>query len=547
MKWKSGELEGIANEILADENYTGDDETSLSRQDIYEDIQNQADEEAAESFTYELNSTIKYKQWPTVEEANVNIEFETLYTKDPYSYEQETTVIENEGKKFRDIITNPKYYESRQAILNRTEWFWEYIRATEDTAKIEDVIRLMFNKAFNTNNFGTFSEKNIEDLFKAFEPKLKKPTSNSGLELLKKYIRSFENGAVQSYINGESSYTKYISKYISQDKTQYYIRDDGAGHPTVGFGIDIFNSGFKDEFLAEGYTVEQLKDTSGKVSVPVEFVDSLEERVLQNNVNYITNQTSSLNLEKYQIYALVSRAYNCGLGGALDGYTGINFVQAYQQYYNEETDSLKGQNHGDFKNNLYTEFMSSPTISNGEVLQGLIRRRESEWTLFQTGYFDTLDEWCTNKSIIECAKTIHEYMEQNDYTYCVYFCNGGEECENASLCGLNTTFEESKTGHKKTCCATYVSWVLQEAEYFTTSDHTNGAHAMRNKLIEKRWQEIDSIEEAEPGDILYYSRGHVEIYAGDLTVYNAGSGGVIRGASPHKIGLEKPDMIFRAP
>ena len=66
-----------------------------------------------------------------------------------------------------------------------------------------------------------------------------------------------------------------------------------------------------------GYTDAQMRDISGAVSVPVEFVDSLEDREISEAMDFIKNKTAGLELENYQIYALVSRAYNCGQDGAV--------------------------------------------------------------------------------------------------------------------------------------------------------------------------------------------------------------------------------------
>lgn len=533
---------------------SGDLKGTIVETDYLAALQNYVDERnnsTEEIFKKELEDSITYTQSVTGYKEYKNIAFTSSYTRESTKYEKsEETDMDKVEEKFPAILKDRKFYYAKKELLENIEWFWEYIRANEDTAKLEDVLRYLLNIATDSEDYGEFDADKLKDLFKAFEPKEKMDSaSNQGLKLLREYIRTWENAALLNYINGETGYNSTVAKYINEEKTEYYIRDDGVGHPTVGFGIDIFNGGFVEDFLEMGYTESQLRDISGAVSVPVEFVDSLEDKEIQEKLSTIRERTSGLELESYQLYALVSRAYNCGTSGAMDGYTGIDFVTAYTKYFNPETDLKYGETQGDFEHSLYTEFMYSPTKSDGKELAGLIRRRKSEWTLFQTGYMDTLEKWASQSgTIIDCAEEIHAYMEEYEYTYCVYFCNGAEECSSSSQCGLNSTFEKSKTGYHHTCCATFVSWVLQEAGYFTEADHTNGADAMKNKLIQKGWQQIGSIDEAEPGDVLYYSSGHVEIYAGDGTVYNAGSGSAIRRASPYKkTNVSEADMIFRAP
>ena len=129
--------------------------------------------------------------------------------------------------------------------------------------------------------------------------------------------------------------------------------------------------------------------------------------------------------------------------------------------------------------------------------------------------------------------------------------NKYEECgtasANGSTHGLNVTFEASKTGYRHTCCATYVSWVLQEAGYLEDSEHQDGANNLRNYLMNnKAWNVITSVSELQPGDIICYN-SHIEIYAGDGKVYSAGSGDHIRGSSPYSKNISSMLCGLRAP
>lgn len=149
-------------------------------------------------------------------------------------------------------------------------------------------------------------------------------------------------------------------------------------------------------------------------------------------------------------------------------------------------------------------------------------------------------------TIIQVADEIHKYMEQSGYTYCVYGGNSYEEC-NGSGHGLNKTFEDSKNGYHHACCATYVSWVLQASGFISDSEHTDSAEGVRNLLVRKGWKQLSSALDLQPGDVLYYNNGHVEIFAGDGTVYNAGSGNAIRSSSPQRKNVSKMTSAFRAP
>ena len=272
----------------------------------------------------------------------------------------------------------------------------------------------------------------------------------SSSSLLKEYIRMWENSG---------------NAPTNADGTKYIIQDDGAGNLAVGYGIDIYNGGFADLFIAAGYKIELGAE------VDVDFVDALEQQEIDSNISSVKSITSGLNLKEYQIHALVSRAYNCGVSGALSttrGSPAMNFVNSYKTYWKEEDDQFEEKNSdSNFSHSLYTQYMSKPVTASGQYMLGLERRRKSEWTLFQTGYYDVIGKWYEEGGrIIECAREIHQYMEQNNYTYCVYGTNSYEECSKYGKShGLNRTFEESKNGYHNTCCATYVKWVLQEAGY----------------------------------------------------------------------------------
>ena len=124
-------------------------------------------------------------------------------------------------------------------------------------------------------------------------------------------------------------------------------------------------------------------------------------------------------------------------------------------------------------------------------------------------------------------------MEQNKYTYCVFGTNSYEECKGGGH-GLNNTFEASKKEYHHSCCATYVSWVLQDAGYLSASEHSNSASGLQSIMKNKGFKVITNKSDLKPGDVLCYS-SHVEIYAGNNKIYNAGSGNAIRNSAPSNV------------
>lgn len=198
-----------------------------------------------------------------------------------------------------------------------------------------------------------------------------------GSSLLTEYIRQWEHGAIPPPTNA--------------DGTKYIIEDDGYGNAAVGYGVDIFNGGFADLFIENGYPTY----VGGEVDI--DFVDALEQQTINSMIDQVNSRVSGLGLKEYQIHALVSRTYNCGIFGAMDdnysgGVSELNFVDSYKAYWNNETDDLFGKDDANYEHKLYTTFMQYPRVASGQVSEGLIRRRKSEWRLFQTGYYDEIDK-----------------------------------------------------------------------------------------------------------------------------------------------------------
>lgn len=156
------------------------------------------------------------------------------------------------------------------------------------------------------------------------------------------------------------------------------------------------------------------------------------------------------------------------------------------------------------------------------------------------------DEPIIDNAISLKAKEIHDYMRENNYGYCTY----DSRCNHEGNCGLNVTFEASKTGFHNTCCATYVSWVLQETGYITKQGHIdynlNGANNLIRFLIQKGWKEIDK-KDIMPGDILCY-KGHVAIYGGNKKQYDAGNKQMLETKAPSRVSWGmNVEKILRAP
>ena len=434
--------------------------------------------------------------WITREPSTINV----TTTIDSYDAGTASDYVDNTDGfiKLLDVeykIPNSKTKRTAGAYLRTdTEMLFDLLQQNPETQGMEQVMRYIMHK-YTGKDYG------VDRLdFSMFDPNYF--TTAAGISSLKAFIRYFEG--------------------TKEEGDQYIVYLDSGGNRTVGYGVNIEAQGAR--FLARGIDPSSLKEGD---KIDKSIVDSIEDEILKEKKNSVESVTSGLNLTEYQIYALVSRYYNCG---NISGFT-----TAYKKYWQESDDEYGVQaNDSMYQHPLYTNYMSTPIKDNkGNILPGLVKRRQAEWILFKTGYNIATEQFYQEGGeIIEWAQTIHEYMEANSYTYCVYGGNEYEEC-NGEQHGLNTTFEASKTGFHHTCCATYVSWVLQEAGYLTDAEHTDSASALASLLMNKGFTVITNQSEFQPGDILVYS-GHIEIYAGNGTVYSAGSGSAIRNASPYK-------------
>ena len=365
----------------------------------------------------------------------------------------------------------------------RDEYLFEIIENNERTANLLDLTKYLIYLATDVPwgvldfDFSIFSLEQFTDT----------GSSMGGLDTFIEYLHSWEG-----------------CTGLSEDGTKYIVGDDGAGHPTVGYGIDIYNSGFLDRFLAAGY------DVSIGSYIDVEFVDALEKEEVQSALQTVEERTSGLGLTQYQKYALVSRIYNCGSSGAFTTRNGKNFVEAYNSYWNQETDDeyRVAANDSMYNHPLYQNYMAMPNTSNGNYMAGLENRRKSEWILFKTGYYERIDKWCSNSAggtIVEKAIECHAYLRENGYTY--------------AQAGINIPITSSV---RTVDCSSYVSWVLYEAGFTEFEGYQKTSSTFTSNPW--GWQEV-SVSEAQPGDIITYS-GHVEIVAGDagdrFRVYNCG-------------------------
>ena len=183
---------------------------------------------------------------------------------------------------------------------------------------------------------------------------------------------------------------------------------------------------------------------------------------------------------------------------------------------------------GQFTINVIDETKAFPTFSSQWKVTDIIEREAADIVLriskFPISLVNPVSEgWMVDAS---CDKEKWIYSVSGDY-----------------LIGNN--IEASTNNPKKaTCCATLVGSALYVGGVFTEEEinsyNYNSATATSNFLESKGWTKITNYGDLEAGDIVIMtaegsggSIGHVQIYAGNGTWYNAGYTGAIQRDNPY--------------
>jgi GH24 family phage-related lysozyme (muramidase) len=306
--------------------------------------------------------------------------------------------------------TNEKVYDKIiNSFKTKKEWTYQALEKDEATVEYVDILKYLLHE------YSSSIESEVKDISyiaKNYGRELSFQSFGGG-NLIKNYIRNEEGGS--RYINaGRGTYTIYAS-------------GGDVNKPTVGYGVDINHSGYKQQFLDAGY------DISIGAEIPIEFVDTIEDEILEANISEIKRQTQGLNLKDYQIGALVSRAYNMGTVSAMstnNAYSGayssvctMNFVNSYNAYWSsEETERWHGKEMTNpYEHDLYKHYMEITKMSGGAPV--LEARRKREWILFATGY-DYFMGGYWSSGIAGKAEEIIQYMAsfERDFDYLAANC-----------------------------------------------------------------------------------------------------------------------------
>ncbi|MBQ2835440.1 MAG: hypothetical protein IJE68_01200 [Clostridia bacterium] len=472
----------------------------------------------------------------------INHEITTTTTTTTNTYTMGTpTVTEKVDKNASEDNFVTLFIDSESAranILSAPDWLITMLESSSSTSNMVDLVKYLLYKATDINYGVTSFKISLIDL-----NEFKSVKGNS----TENYIKAWENAALWEYETKQSSYLP--TKYLSEDELYYIVYEDGsAGHNNIAYGWATFITdsnnirathqeygggyyNWKNEFAAGNIIVEDLYE--GALVDKQKATAVFQAEILpyfQNQVtNYLNEQLSEYKFSQAQKDSLISICYQYG---NISG-----FADAYINSLNEE-----GKINPEKLKENYSRFNYSGTVGD---------RKYANWLLFtQETYIDRSGNEITllGGDIISTAKIIHDYISDPAHLY--YYCLIGSELSinehkdaGINKCGLNNSFEESQIsgnyGYRLTCCATFVSWVLEECGYIET--HYNGCSGLLSELQAQGWTRIDSYDDLEAGDIVFMdtegvnngSIEHVQIYVGDGCWYNTGGNWSIHQVEPY--------------
>lgn len=359
--------------------------------------------EREENFRKKLEEQIEYNSTINGKKYYVDIINKYSSSRTATTYKREETIETSEiGEKFSEVFNRSEFYDARQAIIKRDEWLWEYIQMNEDTAKLENIIKYLLNVATNSNQFGEFTEEEINDLLHMFEPKeLTNKAKNSYLTTFAEWLKSYENNALRLYVNGESQDYNSVSEYITVDEASgeiygkcYYTSFDGCWNYTYGIMVCNSEGNLNNEayFEERGYDLKSLVNeakSGGEGKVPIEVLDeiylqiisdkknALQERIEKQPVDTEDPEGEKITMETWQYYALTSVCYQWGnCGQYISGEN--NIARLYQKYYVEE------EKPEDFRNNAICQSGGGTVHFFNNIYHD---RQEATWIMFTEGRF----------------------------------------------------------------------------------------------------------------------------------------------------------------
>lgn len=457
--------------------------------DYWDALSDEVDErnkELEKIFKNEVNDQVKYSQTASGSKVYQNIKFKSSYTKESTRYERNEN-IENDkiGEKFSEVFNDDKFYNTAGYFL-KNDWFWEQIRKSGDTEKLEGVLRLMFNIATDSDDFGNYDlndPKLLENLFKAFEPKDMKSlnTIYGNTVEAKVWYALLREGYSENAVAGVLGNLYVESGFKTNNLQNSYESSLGSDEEytkrvNAGLGLD------GEEYVGvEPITRESFMNDSGGYGL-AQWTYYTRKAGLWD---YAQSKGVGIDDVNMQIeYLIKELSPDAGVLAARKGYTIDGWINAETPEDATEVFCWIFENPGE------------PHLTTRK------QHARANYEKFQGKTFAG--------NILETCEEITQLFLDREAHYSV----SGSKL----IWGdIERCYEESQY----ICCATYVSLVLYRSGALTPEQinaynyHWTKDGGMPDMLEAAGWQLL-SPSEVQPGDVVNdYSGGHVLIYAGD--------------------------------
>ena len=203
-------------------------------------------------------------------------------------------IIEKTDKQSKEpnfVTISEKHRGAFYNIYSTSDWLFDMLEKNDDTKNMIDLTKYLFYKATG-KDFGV-KEFDFEGYINRNQTNVGTTGSNIGIE----WTKGWENEVLRLYMAGETSYSKAVSQYVSQDKTTYYSYSDGgigattADNQNFSYGVMWHNNGsycLVDEFKQAGVDITSFSVKTG-TAINVNAADNVMEKEWMEKRAYVTN------------------------------------------------------------------------------------------------------------------------------------------------------------------------------------------------------------------------------------------------------------------
>lgn len=447
----------------------------------------------------------------------------------------------------------------------------EYIKNGEDLFLNQDAEKLLFKMLKEDSSTEVYSDllkgllyaydgidrgvtdlSSLLDVFKVKEFKKTKVKGSAVAEVLK----SYEYEILREYRNGDKSKEQYLLdlnriRFNENGELEYNLYELNAnGDHSLNYSYGLRVYGFEDGKYGNESVFDEIFNTSGLIKSKVQeyfstgnawlnadLVDKVKMLIIENKKEEVDKDFKNYGIEltnnELEALAMISFGY----GNCMPNADSVALLKRYKQGNATKDEVINGFYLKVRKGKSYP-FKYKPWQTSGRANTIIEMFFEGRYILSTGEEIDPNSFF--GEGILSYAKMIHDYMSDPAHLY--YYCLNGSEkdrmvhVQDGGLpnCGLAPNFKQSQEpgqkGYRLACCATYVSWVLEEAGLI--DQHSNSCKGLISILSSKHWIEIDNPSDVEPGDIVFYTYGHTNIYVGDGCCYDAGNYKTIQAVEP---------------